>query len=98
MNTQLSEPLEEEAGHLETLLMNACRVGDHTTLSQLLEGVNEDLVITYAVQQRQHIVLEDVVKYIMVLLSHPFSCNEIDLEACEGFLGLISRYCSTPTM
>ncbi len=81
----------EDESQLEVQLLHACESEDYTTLFRLLESVNEDTIIAFAVQQRQHLVLEDVVKYLMMLLSRQGSDIDIDLNSCNTFLVLVSR-------
>ena len=89
----MSKTVGQDVGALlETQLHEACKCGDHTALCRLVETVNEDIIITYAVQQKQHLLLEDVVKYLIMLISRPGSESEIDQTACDNLLGLISRY------
>lgn len=75
---------------IEVQLFFACTENDFIKLCSLLSLLKEEKMIDFAMQKKQHELLESIVKYIVTFLSLSQEENEPQQEKCEQFLELIS--------
>ena len=73
---------------VEKQLFDACKSKDEFEICSFLSKINEDLAIKYAKQPKQHLQLEESVKYIIVATSREAFKDE---TFCERFLTLVTR-------
>jgi len=84
----MSDPLFEEKLH------KLCKDKDTEGFLAFLKETSEDTIIKLALMPKQHILIEDVAKYLIVNLSNGKLLNE---QYVHNFLSLISRYKLTCT-